>query len=509
MCSNGGLANVWNEYVAPRMHPLRVGTPGRRYSRFDFVTPVADSLGNLHYKTHGTGMRRLVEREARRKEHAMTQNIEQNIGGVGSTDDLLDDLGVDQYSSNVSFHQTSSEFVNALCHGCGTKHPGDIVDGGEGRMLCNKCGAVGSMYFSNEYKDTNETDKSIARADAPKTSGGVGGALRIGKPVHLEASVVPSSTKRKYRVGHAQEASLRASEKETQQMSKSNHRKLTSIIDCIEDLLNDMARVDDKIARKIRMDAESIFRASLEHNLKCGKRECQKALFDKPAGVIARESLMYTIDQIASTGMDGVSAASIVALQHRVRSSQVFNHRDNATQHQSCLAMISSLATTDNSVACPDADIEPDVRSPAKCHASHANVVMRSGIPVRRQSSDVQFSPAVLMRDAIARLSVEYHCEGDIRNAAMFAMQDANFVKQVFADDSIFYDSKKSRSATAHIIMCTVADKLNKLDQVNTEKNLQRVNLAFAEVQSLVEKMSDILPKGAIGSRIVDEEELY
>ena len=440
----------------------------------------------------------------------MTQNIGQNIGAVETTDDLIDDLGVDQYSSNVSFHQTSSDFVNALCHGCGTKHPGDIVDGGEGRMLCNKCGAVGSMYFSNEYKDTNETDKSMARADAPKP-GGVSqlSASRMGKPVPLEATVVPSSTKRKNRVGHAQEASLRASEKETQQMSKSNQRKLTSIIDCIEDLLNDMARVDEKIARKIRMDAENIFRASLEHNLKCGKRECQKALFDKPAGVIARESLMYTIDQIASTGMDGVSAASIVALQHRVRSSQVFNHRDNATQHQSCLAMISALATTDNSVACPDVDIEPDMRSPAKCHASHANVVMRSGIPVRRQSSDVQFSPAVLMREAIARLSVEYHCAGDIRDAAMFAMQDANFVKQVFADDSVFYDSKKSRSATAHVIMCTVAEKLNKLDQVNTEKNLHRVDLAFAEVQSLVKKMSNILPKGVIGSRIVDEEELY
>lgn len=491
-----------DEYVPPHLHPLRVGIPGRRYSRYDYVTPVADSMGRLHDRTYGTGMRRVVEREARRKERAVFNG--QSLGSADFTR-AVDDMSIDEYSSNVRFQQPSKDLKNALCQGCGTHNRCDIIDGGEGRMLCNKCGAVGSMYFGNDYKDTNDTEKSSARADAPRSSDS--GVVRVGKPPSVETTVVPSSSKRKNKMGYAHEASTKAAEKEQKPLSKGNQRKLTNIIDCIEDLLNDMARVDDNIARKIRMDAEFIFLASLEHHSKCGKRECQKALFDKPAGVIARESLIYTIDQIASTGMDGVSTSAIVALQQRVRSSHVFNHRDNATQHQSCLAMISSLSTSDNSVVCPDAEVEDDMRSPEKCQLKHA--AMGTGVPVFRQNSDVQSSPVVMMRDAIARLSVEYQCPGDVRDAAMFAMQDVDFVKKLFEEGSGFSMPKKSRSASAHVILCSIAKEAGKYDEINTDKNLRRVNLESSEVQSMVDKMVQILPKGVVGSRVVDEDELY
>jgi len=491
-----------DECVPPHAHPLGVGIPGRRYDRYDYVTPVSDSMGILHDRTYGIAMNRVVERDARRKERAMN-----NVQSLGSADftRAVSDMSIDEYSSNVIFQSPCKELNGALCQGCGTNNRCDIINGGEGRMLCNKCGAVGRVYFGNDYKDTNDTDKSTARADAPRPSDT--GALRIGKVPFVETTVVPSSSKRKNKMGYAQEASTRAAEKEQRSLSKGNQRKLTNIIDCIEDLLNEMARVDDKIARKIRMDAEFIFLASLEHYSRCGKRECQKALFDKPAGVIARESLIYTIDQIASTGMDGVSTSTIVALQQRVRSSHVFNHRDNATQHQSCLAMISSLSTSDNSVVCPDADVKDDMRSPEKCQLKGAAI--GTGVPVCRQNSDVQSSPVVMMRDAIARLSVEYQCPGDVRNAAMSAMQDVEFVKKVFEEGSAFSMPKKSRSASAHVILCSVAKEAGKYEEINTEKNLRRVNLQSSEVQSMVDKMVQILPKGVVGSRAVDEDELY
>ena len=477
-------------------HPLRTGLPGRKYSPFDYVTPIVDVMRHTDDKAYGTGMSRIVYQEQRRKERAV---LEKNIAKIDNFDyaQALGDFSLDEYSSNTKFARPSEHPPDSLCNNCGTTKRTDILIGSDGRLVC-KCGAEGGMIMSSDFKETHDTAKSLARADVSSSSSGtIKASIKT-----LHSTSVSQSAKRKHNLGNAAEMSLKMADKEEFSLSKGNQRKLTNIVAVVDELLAEIGRVDDKIARRVRMDAESVFKESLKHHAKCKKRECQKSLFEKPAGVIARESIVYTIDQLSSIGMEGVTMQTIVSLQQRVRSSSSFNQRDNATQHQSCLAMISALSTSDNSLVCPEIHSEDEMRL-TDCVSGKAS----SKLPFSRQDSDVQTTYLVKLRDAISRLCMEYTCPNEIRDAAMCSMQDNEFVKQL--SEGTVVPSKKTSFATAYIILRSVAEETGNSGQLKNELHLRRVGLESMDVESMVCKMRSILPKGIIGGTVVDEDELY
>lgn len=479
-------------------HPLRTGLPGRKYYLFDYVTPIVDSMIYTDEKAHGAGMGRIALREERRRERAMMESVGTNSQSI-DVSKTIDDMDLDEYCSNTMFSRPSNHITGALCHNCGTTNRSDILVGSDGRFVC-KCGAEGGVVMQCDYKDTHDTDKSSARADVYHSSRTIGRGGTISAV--LDTTTVPGAAQKKHKLGIAPVMSQRMADKGESVLSRGNQRKLTQIISTVDELLLEIGRVDDKIARKVRMDSEFVFKESLKHHALCRKRECQKSLFEKPSGVIARESFVYTIDQLSSVGMDGVSMQSIVALQQRVRSSSIFNQRDNATQHQSCLAMISALSTSDNCVICPEVQSDDDRRAADVCGKA-----VNSSMPFRRQDSDVQTTYLVQLRDAISRLSVEYTCASKVRDAAMCAMQDNSFVKNL--SDNGIVSHKKTIFATAYIILRSVAEEAGSSDLLKSERHVRRCGLETSDVESMVQKMRLILPKGVVGGHVIEDDELY
>ena len=463
------------EYVYRDQHPLRTGVPGRKYSPFDYVKPIIDSMQDIDDKAHGTGMRGLVYAEQRRRERDL----------MGCAREASCDFAADEHASHAKFARPSKEFRDSLCSNCGTNKRTDILLGSDGRYVC-KCGAEGAMVMGDDFKDTHNTDKSSARADVFRPSQAL-----------VRSTSVPEAAKRKHRLGKAAEMSERAADREAFALTKGNQRKLTAIVVMVDDLLNEIGRVDDKVARKVRMDAESVFRESVRHHSVCRRRECQKTLFEKPVGVIARESVVFTLDQLSSTGMDGMSIQSIVALQQRVRSSHVFSQRVNATQHQSCLAMISALSTSNNDIPCPEAK-SPEERVACKAGGS---------LPFSRQQSDADVAGLVQLRDAISRLSVEYACSSGVRDGAMCAMQDANFVKRLAESEAVSAD--KCKLGTAYVILRSVAEMTGDAQQIKAERYVRRAGLETKDVESMVSAVRAILPRDVVDGRVVDDDELY
>ena len=260
------------------------------------------------------------------------------------------------------------------------------------------------------------------------------------------------------------------------------------MIESISNHLVQMAPVDNEIAKKVKLDAEAVFYASVHHHERCQKKYCQKALFNKPASVIAAKSFVHTVDQLSiGEGVAGVSRQTVTALQERVQCSPVFNQRDNATQHHTCLAMISALLTTDNDAVCPDAPVDP--------------TPLAKGVAIQRQRSDVQSSPAVQLRDAISTLSTEYGYPQKVRECAMLALQDGDFAALLKTNRVLPKES--SKMACAFIVLQSISE-----DSAGTADRARRVGLRADEVAPLVSRMRAALPQRVLSSD-ADDDDLY
>ena len=505
--------------VPPSQHPLKVGIPGKLYSPFDYVTPIIDSMNRLNERAYGTGMSRIVQRQERQKVREILASTA-GAGASGSslqTSQVEQDFEIDEYSSNsvqYTFVRPKPTKPGALCQNCGTTNPASMkVDNGTHRLVCDECGAEGKQYkYHEDYKDTHNTEKSTARADASSKSDEAIQMRFLGKTVPAMGTMIATSAKKKNKLGYAQEmCNKEAQLADELKLSRGNQRKLTSIIEAIDEFIAEMSPVDASIARKLRMDASLIFRQSLTHHEKCGRKECQKALFNKPAKVIARESFSYTIDTIsASEGFENVAKQTIVSLQQRVHNSHVFNHLENATQHQSCLAMISAISTTDNCMVCPEAATEEGTKTPEPARSkATANKAPAGNVAMRRQDSDVLSSPLMQMRDAIRRLSIEYSYSIEVRDVAMCALQDGEFSKHII--DAPITPGKATNFASAYVLLRSISEEIGKPNVASSQQEqVRKVGLADSDVESMVQRMRGLLPKTVMASGSGDyDDELY
>lgn len=488
--------------VPPHLHPTKCGIPGKLYSAFDYLTPICDSISQLHDKAYGSGMSRLVQREERRR----VRTIMDSAGAPGSSalennTSAFEEYGINQYATNMLNKPTPLK-PGELCTVCRTTNPGSQrVDERTKHLVCEECGAEGERYsYGADYKETNYTDKSTARADHPVKERQDPTFVNLPKT----GTVISSGAKRKNKLGVAQELINKQTEREETNLSRGNQRKLTAIIESIDGMLIEMAPVDDAISRRVRMDASAVFCASVAHNEKCKKKECQKALFDKPTRVIARESFSYSIDQMsAGNGIDGVSKQKVVALQERVQSSLVFSHRENATQHQSCRAMIAAISTGDNAVECPSVEEEDLFKTPEQKSAGPAS----TGVLLARQSSDVQSSPIMQMRDQISRLSIVYSFPSQVQSTALLALTDGAFFKAI--TDQPIAPSNKPKEASAYLLLHSIAEETGVASSDPSNEQCRRVGLDGIDTRPIINRVRSILPNTAFGATAADDDELY
>lgn len=496
LCLGTGASNLvvriertgQSEKVPPHLHPLKCGYPWQLYSVNDYVTPICDSMTKMHDAVYGTGLHRVVVKETMRKERQRLQDSSckqtQSARELPAFSD--DDVFKNEFR-NTSFVTATTE-RGVLCPGCKTKDISKFRRG-EGDQLVCACGVVGKRYcYGTDYKETHGTDQGASRADAAPSQDGP----------RVQSSAISTSAKRKHKLGYAHENSTRAADAVGVRLSKGNTRKLTSIIEAVEKMIKQVSPVDKAIARKIRMDAEMVFKASIEHKEICNHRECQKALFNKPASVIAAKSFVYTVEQLSvGEGISGISKQTVIMLQERVQRSPVFNQRDNATQHQSCLAMIAALSQGNNKRVC--ATLDP-------CYVVAAT---KGDVPIKRQKSDVDSSPTMKLRDEIRYISASYGYSLKVQKAATMALQNADIFKVLFtgADELTGLGS----FTKACVIMQCITDSTGCDRGVSSRllrENAHRMQADGVRVAAVVERVKSAL-SACVEALIDDDDELY
>ena len=501
--------NPTPELVQAYRHPLNIGHPERFYSPFDFVGPTIDSLYILSERALGSGIVRRVELQKRRK---LREDIA-TVGILGETARFavtngVEDTKFEDYGEGNTCVTYGVPRPGVLCRGCGTTDKKLISISQDGRQVCT-CGVEGKMHtYGTDYKELYDTDKSMARGEVFSGSKALDCGLGqvLSKTAVVLSTNMPESARRNNKLGFAQETLVRNSTQESSILDKRHERKLASIIEHVDELASQVGPVDLAIARQLRVDAKNVFVAAVGHHDKCQKPDCQKALFNKPVHVIAKQSFCYTVDQICSgEGFHGISRQKLLSLQQRVRNSQAFNQRDNATQHQSCLAMISALSTSDNSKRCPDADIQTGVQ-PHHATTLSKGVTFERDVHISRQKSGAQPSLLIQIRDAIIKLTIQHGFTSKTRDRATTALQDKEFAKKIYI---IIPDSCKGDAfLAAHVILQSIVEPSKR--KRYTSEHLRHVGLSNVDVESMIAKMRDVLPREwSEFIRQVDDDELY
>ena len=461
--------------VERKKHPLNTGLPGRKYYKYDLVTPILDVMDKTDDKAHGTGISQMVSKYERSLERKRMKEAGIDVDNFNLIQ-TVDTYAINEYDSNTRFSRPKEAEKGSLCKNCGTKKGVDILKGLDGRYVC-KCGAECGVIMGTDFKETNDTERSLARGSVSKNES----EGRLGN------FTLPNKAQKM-----AMALSMKAADKTDDCMTNVQQKKLASIIREVDGLIDKVGKVDDNVAKKIRMDAEFVFKASVRHHSKCKKRECQKMLFDRPVMCIVIESFVSTVDQLSSNGMDGVSTQSIMSLQQRVQSSDVINARRNTSMHQTCLAMISAICNSDNDVVCPDVNVKGE----PSCLAGKS--VISSTFSLARQDSNIQTTHLMQLRDSIRQFSTQCSCSSDVRDGAINAIQDDKFVKQISQLDT-------QDVSMAYLVLKSVAEEFGKSTQLTPIEHFQIATINPIDLESILSRVRSALPKCMFNASVGDE----
>tara|TARA_B110001450_G_scaffold11858_1_gene11483 strand:+ start:2996 stop:4339 length:1344 start_codon:yes stop_codon:yes gene_type:complete len=425
-----------------------------------------------------------------------------------------------------------------LCEGCGTRDPGKMIkDEHAGEWVC-ECGVVGAKCPSRpDYKETNDTDNSKARADshlvekrkerfghvplnAPDQTRRIKESMGLVREPSGAGSVVPRSVEDNLKLRFSAKDSNHAAELPMgdEDMEKKYVSKLTAVIKEINSLIVQMAPVRPEVGRVIRMKTNRIYRDSYWHTKICANPRCHMGLVSKPARVIAHKSFVYTVEQLCKGGelADGVSKTQLTSLHERVSDSHLFRLRDNATQHEAVLAMIYSLDIGGICGPCDAVDneaMEDDEHSSKTSKRAKSDSTQhmdsRTGDDKRihRQDSDLQPSPIVAVREAVFKLSDQFGYSASVRDAAVDALGDREFASMI--KNHTVMPSITSKFGKAYILLRSIKEEAEATsgsgssngNGVDHATHIQRVNLVNLNVDDMVSKMRRLLPnKRARGS---------
>jgi len=462
--------------VEPKQHPLNTGIAGRVYDTCDFVKPILDSMDKTFDKAHGTGISQMVSKYERLLERQRMEEAGIDVSNFNLIQ-TVDTYAINQYDSNTRSPRPNEDEKGSLCKNCGTKNRVDILLGFDGRYVC-KCGAECGVIMGTDFKETNDTERSLARGSVSNKDT----ESRLGVFTH------PLGTKKMAMAS----AVANAANKTDDCMTKVQQKKLAYLIREVDNLIVQVGKVNDNVAKKIRMDAEFVFKASVKHHSKCKKRECQKMLFDRPVMYIAMESFVSTVDQLSSNGMHGVSTQSIMSLQQHVQRSDFFNARRNTSMHQTCLAMISAICNSDNDVVCPDVN----VKGGSSCLAGKS--VISSTFSLARQDSNIQTTHFMQLRDSIRQFSTQCSCSSDVRDGAINAIQNLEFMKQISQLDT-------QNVSMAYLVLKSVAEEFGKSTQLTPIEHFHTATIDPFDLESILSRVRSALPKCILDTSVSDE----
>lgn len=463
-------------------HPTRCGYSNKLYYMYDYVSPILDSLVRLQNRMPCLTVEQFLK-VSREK--------------LSTSDDCANRL-------------TSS----ALCPECKTQNPMDCEIDEEGFTVCKECGIVlGRSDTAHEYKDTHTTDKSMARADAPKESRRDRFAsTAVGSSSGGKGTAAPGNARAVAQLCHAARRADAVSEKSENTLSRHENKKLGAVLQATDNLMCSLHPVDDRIQRVIRMTTERTFRRGVQHMKVCTHAQCQMPLVKRPSIVIAHNCFVYAVEELASGSCEavGVNKTQISNLHAKVKANAYFNST-NSSQHQVCNAMIHCLASSDINQACRIVDASNEqVSGMSKCKGVAKNVALKHCAGL---------SPVMVrVRECIVSLSRDMAYEDNVQKAAILALTVPEICQAVKRNNDM-KDGVDSLG-NAYLLLRSVqaikdakcgASSSSEKTSHNAQMNV--VGMRGKDVETLVAKMQKLLPPSvsdvASGAREEEEDSLY
>ena len=401
------------DLLPPSRHPMRCGNPDLLYERYDRVKPVLDSISRMHNLPGNIGLSRLL---------ITRRHSEEAVDVCRVQDD-----------------------ARALCQGCKTTNPLSLEVDADNFYVCKNCGVqCGQAFLGQNYVETHDTEKTSARAEVQAPD-----KQPLGKPVK-PAPLMPLRASGAFGVAPAIVA--RQAEPDRSRLSGKNEQRLGRMILQFNEMVTDMGPIHELVVTEIRTHAIRIFTNAALHEEQCKEDGCLFALSNKPPRVLASKLFVYTVEQLcAGDGIAGVTKTTLTNLHQKISSSQVFQVRSNASQHEATMATIHAVDTCFTmQPCCAPAVAEHGVTM------SKPPTLMKTG---RSTSGDLPPPETMQVRDAVFAVSSKLGVGQAVRDAAVLALQHPE-LQSAIKDDTLSMRAH-GRETQAEVLLRAVEPRVS------------------------------------------------
>jgi hypothetical protein len=389
-------------------------------------------------------------------------------------------------------------------------------------LVCSYCGAVAGRArsgFQEDYKDTHDTDKSVARADAhpasqqssceqdrqmttPRSGGTIGGGGLATREQRQQLGFAQQRLEREVARTEARAAGVALDGEQRKHFE--SIKKETSRLIAMMDLKA------DAFANAIEATPKRIYEAHVQHAKVC-HGQCQLNLHCKAARVIANKCFVHTVEQAAKHQLDGVTAQSIALVQEKMNNHENFRQYKHSAQNESAMIIVQRLSAMDPMQACARLDgssggddAQKRTRGPDRDKRKHDGDASNAHSP-SAPALDIQ------VRDQIARLSAQSSCAVHVRDAARTALNDGEF-SQRLKDNSVVCKETVGVAGIAYLMLRAVEEARGDPGApsalaTKSPRSLPE-GLANIEMDETVQRMVLVLPDG-VKAPSRAEDELY
>jgi len=514
-------ANITDKMVPRERHPINkgrsvhfVGKIGKKYHHGDYAGPIIDSMAMMYARIGWT--RRLTDAELDDCYPCCFQPVTRDPPKLLAP------------QSGLGTKTEPFQPPKSLCGNCeeAVSWNDFRATDDKSHLCCVRCGAISKPLHiaTDRERNCNRDEDKTTHADRPYELD----TDRFSKPAMLAnerrrqterdiaGTYVSKRAKDKYGIGFAMERNNRSAatdemERSRNGMSNRDINKGHQVVVEIEKLFEPLEKMDHRVKRYCRMEADRLWREAVRHAaICCANGWCQYRLKEKPVSVIASTSLVCSLNNLAH-GVDvieGVQHGHIVTLNTKLRTTQQNTVSSGYRAVEQVVRRLAAHRGADPVPICPLPSATP---SPAPSADSS-----RCGIPASVHPSPISSTSVALnssdsfsdldgtedllqLRDAIGKVQRHTSRAPRIQRAALRAIQDATFRAAAFSEGLGSFE-------LAYCILDAVGVKLT---GVSIPEAQRPGKLNIDRIASVMSRLVQVLPATIYDNDTTEEDGLF
>lgn len=359
-----------------------------------------------------------------------------------------------------------------------------------GSRWCNNCGQdLGPAPAEPEYKDTHATEKSEARADAPKQSLRDKYATEAVKD--RSGSVVPKNVQKKLHLGKATEQACGSyGATVVSNLTVKESKALGKLMEALKNTVKNIGGLDPPIYDHVKNRTTEIFVNGCKHTSICKHKQCDYIGFTKrPPAHFASSCLQFAVSELATKNVKvaGVSDMTVQNVNTNLINHPYLTFGTKTGSRIMCYAMVTKLASENPNEPCAIAqrpsDVQIDSAKAEKCQ------------PYSEKGKGS--TQTVEVRDSVDHLHNSLGFEQCLYKAAMTALTRPQ-IHQAFESNSEHPGAAKKHAYT--LLLSLERERVgssSKQPPRNYAKDMELAgicNVDAGEINALVQKMCSIMP---------------